>query len=94
MAIQNATQRIHYGSIAPTTIMTGNTTQLALDVIDLIPGVDVLTGNAVRTRFSKIMRSMLCFAPRCAVADIPFLLGQALVPGATGSGWRNNRDAE
>ena len=36
MAIQNATQRIHFGASPPTTLMTGTTTQIMIDVADLM----------------------------------------------------------
>ena len=45
MAVQNAVQRVHYGSLPPTTLMTGNTTQAALDAVDLLHG-----GNDDQTR--------------------------------------------
>src|ERR1700736_3267674 len=35
MAIQNAVQRIHLGSSPPTTIMTGTTTQIMIDIADM-----------------------------------------------------------
>jgi uncharacterized membrane protein YoaK (UPF0700 family) len=34
MAIQNAVQRVHFAHIPPTTLMTGNTTQVVLDAVD------------------------------------------------------------
>jgi uncharacterized membrane protein YoaK (UPF0700 family) len=72
MAIQNAIQRMHYASIPPTTIMTGNTTQLALDMIDLVLGVDASNADVVKERFSKTMRGILWFAAGCALAGILF----------------------
>src|SRR5215469_6760005 len=50
MAIQNGLQRVHYTTMPPTTLMTGNTTQAALDAVDFWrpePGTDVA---AVRAR--------------------------------------------
>jgi uncharacterized membrane protein YoaK (UPF0700 family) len=38
MAVQNAVQRIHLGSLPPSTLMTGNTTQVVLDAVDLMRG--------------------------------------------------------
>jgi len=39
MAIQNGVNRIHLGAAPPTTIMTGTTTQMMIDVADMIRGV-------------------------------------------------------
>ena len=33
MAVQNAVQRIHLGNLPPSTLMTGNTTQVVLDAV-------------------------------------------------------------
>jgi uncharacterized membrane protein YoaK (UPF0700 family) len=70
MAIQNAVQRVHFASIPPTTLMTGNTTQAVLDAIDLIGGITGDNALAVRTRFSKTVRGILWFAAGCAVAAL------------------------
>src|ERR1700735_2245767 len=39
MAIQNAVHRIHLGSAPPTTLMTGTTTQMMIDIADAIRGL-------------------------------------------------------
>src|SRR3979490_2798749 len=39
MAIQNGLHRIHMGAAPPTTLMTGTTTQMMVDIADLIRGV-------------------------------------------------------
>jgi uncharacterized membrane protein YoaK (UPF0700 family) len=41
MAIQNGIQRVHFGNLPPTTLMTGNTTQATLDAVDLDWRIDV-----------------------------------------------------
>jgi uncharacterized membrane protein YoaK (UPF0700 family) len=68
MAIQNAVQRVHFASIPPTTLMTGNTTQAVLDAVDLIRGVEGDNATAVRARFARTLRGILWFAGGCAVA--------------------------
>jgi uncharacterized membrane protein YoaK (UPF0700 family) len=68
MAIQNAVQRVHFASIPPTTLMTGNTTQAVLDAVDLIRGVEGDNAPAVRARFARTLRGILWFAGGCAVA--------------------------
>jgi uncharacterized membrane protein YoaK (UPF0700 family) len=68
MAIQNATQRVHYARIPPTTLMTGNTTQAVLDAVDLIHGVDPERADTVRARFWALVRAIVSFAAGCLVA--------------------------
>ena len=70
MAVQNAVQRAHLASVPPTTIMTGNTTQAMLDVIDLVGGSDPTQVAAVRTRFRRTIRAIFWFAVGCAVAAL------------------------
>jgi uncharacterized membrane protein YoaK (UPF0700 family) len=70
MAIQNAVQRVHFASLPPTTLMTGNTTQAVLDAVDLLRGVPVDKAADMRARFGRLLRSILCFAAGCAVAAI------------------------
>jgi uncharacterized membrane protein YoaK (UPF0700 family) len=70
MAIQNAVQRVHYAAIPPTTLMTGNTTQVVLDAVDLWrpqPGTDMAV---IRARFARMLRGIASFAAGCAAAAI------------------------
>jgi uncharacterized membrane protein YoaK (UPF0700 family) len=89
MAVQNAVQRVHFPSIPPTTIMTGNTTQAVLDVVDLIRGVEGDNAPAVRARFERTLRGILCFACGCAASAILYYwigfwcLAVPVVVGAT-----------
>ncbi len=73
MAIQNAVQRVHLASLAPTTIMTGNTTQAVLDAVDLIRGVKPDQVAALRARFGRMLGSILYFAAGCGVAAALYL---------------------
>jgi uncharacterized membrane protein YoaK (UPF0700 family) len=68
MAIQNAIQRVHFASIPPTTIMTGNTTQAVLDAVDLLSGDPGSDRAAVKARFGRTIRGITWFAVGCAVA--------------------------
>ncbi len=70
MAIQNAVQRLHFASLPPTTIMTGNTTQVVLDAVDLLRVRAGAQRKAVRTRFGHLSRSILCFGAGCACAAL------------------------
>jgi uncharacterized membrane protein YoaK (UPF0700 family) len=68
MAIQNAVQRVHFASIPPTTIMTGNTTQAVLDAVDLWRGDADSDRAAVKARFGRTIRGIAWFAAGCAAA--------------------------
>jgi len=59
MGVQNAAVRLVLSSVAPTTVMTGNVTQLVIDCVDLALGV----GNSkVRRRAIKFFWSIAAFA--------------------------------
>ena len=68
MAIQNAIHRIHMSAAPPTTIMTGNTTQIMIDLADLMRGVAADT--RVRSRLSQMSGSVAAFAAGCAAAAL------------------------
>jgi uncharacterized membrane protein YoaK (UPF0700 family) len=68
MAVQNAVHRIHLGSFPPGTLMTGNTTQVVLDAVDLVRGTDPDQAATVRTRFKRMLTAIFWFAAGCAVA--------------------------
>ena len=71
MAVQNAAQRLHLGSVPPTTIMTGNTTQAIIDVVDLLRGLP--PADPVRARLGGISANILGFAIGCASAALLFV---------------------
>jgi uncharacterized membrane protein YoaK (UPF0700 family) len=70
MAIQNAVHRIHWGSLPPTTIMTGNTTQVMIDLADLLRGVGGEERRVLDARFGRMGKSILAFAVGCALAAL------------------------
>src|SRR5580700_4327562 len=70
MAIQNAVQRVHFAHIPPTTLMTGNTTQVVLDAVDLARGAPIPDAAMVRARFTRTVRSIVWFAAGCAAAAL------------------------
>ncbi len=78
MAIQNAVQRVHFASIPPTTLMTGNTTQAVLDAVDLLRRAEPTQAAAIRARFGRtfpqhrLVRRRMC-SLRCSL-----LLGRLL----------------
>ena len=70
MAIQNAIHRIHMGALPPTTIMTGNTIQIMIDLADLIRGVSAEAGAVIHSRLSRMSASVTAFAAGCAAAAL------------------------
>jgi uncharacterized membrane protein YoaK (UPF0700 family) len=76
MAIQNAFQRVHLANAPPTTIMTGTTTQLMLDVADLLQGMPEEQRSLVRSRLRRMSKAVFAFALGCALAALFYgLLG-------------------
>jgi uncharacterized membrane protein YoaK (UPF0700 family) len=70
MAIQNAIHRIHMGALPPTTIMTGNTIQIMIDLADLMRGVPADVRAAIHPRLSRMSASVAAFAAGCAAAAL------------------------
>jgi uncharacterized membrane protein YoaK (UPF0700 family) len=76
MAIQNAIHRIHLSASPPTTIMTGNTTQVMIDLADLTRRVSPETRVLIRTRLGRMSGSVAAFAVGCGAAALLYhLLG-------------------
>ncbi len=59
MGIQNAAARIVFTTLTPTTVMTGNVTQLVIDAVDLARGV---TDPALKARSRKFVLPIVTFA--------------------------------
>jgi uncharacterized membrane protein YoaK (UPF0700 family) len=72
MAIQNAAHRIHMGAAPPTTLMTGTTTQIMIDVADMIRGVPGAAGDAVRSRLRRMCVAVASFAAGAAAGALLF----------------------
>ena len=70
MAIQNAVHRIHLGSSPPTTLMTGTTTQIMIDVTDLTRDLPADQKQVARTRLTRMTANALAFALGCAAAAL------------------------
>lgn len=70
MAIQNAFQRIHLAKEPPTTIMTGTTTQVMLDVADLLYGVPEEQKAVIHSRLGRMSKSVLAFGLGCGLAAV------------------------
>jgi uncharacterized membrane protein YoaK (UPF0700 family) len=74
MAIQNAIHRIHMAATSPTTIMTGNTTQVMIDLADLLRPQSPEASATVRARLRRLSASVAAFAIGCSTAALLFAL--------------------
>lgn len=72
MAIQNAAHRIHMGSEPPSTLMTGTTTQIMIDLADFMRGAPAPLLTAARPRLAKMVANVAAFALGCAGGAILF----------------------
>ena len=59
MGVQNAVARLAFSDLAPTTVMTGNVTQIVLDLVDLVRSP---TDGGLRQRIAKFGCPVLAFA--------------------------------
>ncbi len=59
MGVQNASSRLVFSDLAPTTVMTGNVTQLVIDTVDLARGA---ADDAVRRRAARFVWPIAAFA--------------------------------
>lgn len=60
MGVQNAAARLAFSELAPTTVMTGNVTQLVLDFVELLRRD--ATDAGLRQRIHKLIWPLLAFA--------------------------------
>ncbi|HTD06709.1 YoaK family protein [Undibacterium sp.] len=58
MGVQNAASKLAFSDIAPTTVMTGNVTQLVIDLVDILRGS---ADAAVRGRMAKFLWPIVAF---------------------------------
>jgi uncharacterized membrane protein YoaK (UPF0700 family) len=70
MAVLNAVQRVYMTDVPPITIMTGNTTQAALDAVDLMRDLEPDKKAMVRMRFLRTVSSIFFFFIGCATAIV------------------------
>ncbi|MCL6692485.1 DUF1275 domain-containing protein [Pseudomonas sp. R3.Fl] len=73
MAIQNALQRMHLASAPPSTLMTGTTTQIMLDLADLLRGVDGAARALALGRMRRMAFAVLTFAAGCGLAALVYV---------------------
>ena len=72
MAIQNAAHRIHLGAAPPSTLMTGTTTQMMIDVADSFRESSSDVRAARTARLLRMAVSVAAFAIGCAAAALSF----------------------
>ena len=70
MAIQNAAHRVHLASAPPSTIMTGPTTQIMMDLGDVMQGLAPEKVKATRKRLTQLTTSVLAFAVGCTLGAL------------------------
>jgi len=70
MAIQNGAHRVHFAKSPPSTLMTGTTTQVMLDVADLLSGADGETRKAAQARVRTLSAALVTFAAGCGIAAL------------------------
>jgi len=71
MAIQNAAHRIHLGTAPPSTLMTGTTTQIMIDLADMVHAPTTAENAAAPgARLLAMSASIAIFAAGCAAAAL------------------------
>lgn len=73
MAIQNTLSRQHLKSAPPTTLMTGNVTQMAIDVFSLIRLRDEQERHNIWLRLRPVCANLLGFTVGCIGAALAYL---------------------
>jgi uncharacterized membrane protein YoaK (UPF0700 family) len=72
MAIQNAIQRVHLSHAPPTTLMTGTTTQVMLDLADKFHGVSGEQKAVIDARLTRMVTNVCVFALGCGCGAMLF----------------------
>jgi uncharacterized membrane protein YoaK (UPF0700 family) len=75
MGVQNAASRTIFASLSPTTVMTGNVTQLVIDSVDLIAGAAVDEASALRARIRRFWPPVVAFAVGAAGGALGYKSG-------------------
>lgn len=70
MGLQNAGSRTLFAQLSPTTVMTGNVTQLVIDLVDLLRGA---ADAPLRQRIHKFLWPILAFAAGAICGAFAFL---------------------
>lgn len=71
MAIQNAGARTVFATLSPTTVMTGNVTQIVIDTVDLI--ATPAKATEAKARLRKMLPPVLAFATGALAGGLGFV---------------------
>jgi uncharacterized membrane protein YoaK (UPF0700 family) len=77
MAIQNGLHRAHLPKAPPSTLMTGTTTQIMLDLADLLAGTKVEEMAATKARVTKMAKAVVTFALGCGFGAAGYMFAPA-----------------
>jgi uncharacterized membrane protein YoaK (UPF0700 family) len=69
MGVHSATSRLLLGHLAPTSMMTGNVTQIVIDIVDCLRGAD---DPGLGARLAKFAWPLAAFAAGCVAAAFAF----------------------
>lgn len=100
MAIQNSLSRTSLSDLGPTTIMTGNTTQIIIDLVDL-PSASEVERKAIRGRLKKMVPALAGFASGAALGALGYsmlsiwcvMLPAILLTALSFLTWRNRANS-
>ncbi|WP_026282707.1 YoaK family protein [Rhizobium sp. 2MFCol3.1] len=77
MAIQNGLHRAHLPKAPPSTLMTGTTTQIMLDLADLLADPKAEEVAAAKARIKKMAAAVITFAIGCGAGAAGFIFAPA-----------------
>jgi uncharacterized membrane protein YoaK (UPF0700 family) len=77
MAIQNGLHKAHLGKAPPSTLMTGTTTQIMLDLADLVAVKKAEEVAAAKARIRKMSVAVVTFALGCGLGAVGYMLAPA-----------------
>jgi uncharacterized membrane protein YoaK (UPF0700 family) len=72
MGVQNAASRTVFATMSPTTVMTGNVTQIVLDSVDFMASPLPETKAAAAARLAKFVPPVVAFAAGAALGAVGF----------------------
>jgi uncharacterized membrane protein YoaK (UPF0700 family) len=72
LAVQNAAHRVHLSSAPPSTVMTLTTTQIMLDLADVVNGLKPDQRLVTYPRLMRMVTSVLLFATGCGLSALAY----------------------
>jgi uncharacterized membrane protein YoaK (UPF0700 family) len=76
MAIQNAAHRIYLASAPPSTLMTGTTTQIMIDIVDVLSLDSSEARQTALARLGRFVPAVIAFAIGCGAAAFFYITFQ------------------